>query len=185
MSMALPRFGNGFVLRRLGVEDLADFQAYRHDPELGRYQGWSPMSDEQATAFLSEMNRAPLLDPGAWSQLAIAAPEGRPLIGDIGLFLSADGRCAEIGFTLARHAQGRGVATAAVREAIDLVFAARAVDRVVAVTDARNTASVQLLERVGLRRTKSRQALFRGEACIEHVYAVGREARATASAQRQ
>ena len=183
--MALPRFGNGFVLRRLGVEDLADFQAYRHDPELGRYQGWSPMSDEQATAFLSEMNRAPLLDPGAWSQLAIAAPEGRPLIGDIGLFLSADALCAEIGFTLARHAQGRGVATAAVREAIDLVFAARAVDRVVAITDARNTASVQLLERVGLRRTKSRQALFRGEACIEHVYAVGREARATASAQRQ
>jgi hypothetical protein len=58
----LPRFGNGFVLRRLRADDLAEFQAYRRDPELGRYQGWLPVSDEEALAFLREMNAAPLLN---------------------------------------------------------------------------------------------------------------------------
>lgn len=175
-SDTLPRFGNEFMLRRLTSDDLAEFQAYRHDPELGRYQGWSPMSDEEATAFLIEMNIAPLLQPGAWTQVGIAEPKAQRLIGDIGVFLGEDRSDAEIGFTLARHAQGRGVATAAVREAIALIFAACPVERVIGITDARNAASVALLERVGMRRTETRSAVFRGKHCVEYVYAMARAA---------
>lgn len=171
---ALPRLGNQFMLRRLTAEDLAEFQAYRHDPELGRYQGWSPMSDAESTSFLIEMNTAPLLNPGSWTQIGIVDPKTQRLIGDIGLFLDQDGHYAELGFTLARHAQGRGVATAAVREAIDLIFAATTVARVFGITDARNSASVKLLERVGMRRTETTNAVFRGEQCVEYVYAVTR-----------
>lgn len=171
----LPRFGQGFVLRRLTVDDLPAFQAYRHDPELGRYQGWSALSDDAATAFLAEMNATPLLHPGQWTQLAIADPQTQRLIGDIGVFLDPDRRYAEVGFTLARPAQGRGVATAAVREAIRLVFAATPVDRVVGTTDARNSASIRLLERLGMRRTETTNAVFRGEPCVEHVYALLRD----------
>jgi hypothetical protein len=46
--------GDGFVLRRLATADLAAFQAYRTDAALGRYQGWSPMTDAEARAFLEE-----------------------------------------------------------------------------------------------------------------------------------
>jgi len=163
------------MLRRLTSDDLPEFQAYRHDPDLGSYQGWSAMSDEEATAFLIEMNAAPLLNPGMWTQIGIAEPNSRRLIGDIGVFLGQDGRYAELGFTLARHAQGRGVATAAVREAISLIFAATTVDRVFGITDARNSSSVRLLERVGMRRTETKSAVFRGEQCVEYVYAVVRD----------
>lgn len=170
----LPRLGSGFMLRRLSTDDLAAFQAYRHDPELGRYQGWSPMSDAEASAFLTEMHTAPLPNPGSWTQMAIAEPTTQRLIGDIGVFLDQDGRYAEIGFTLARHAQGHGVGTAAVREAIRLIFESSAADRVCGITDARNTASIRLLERVGMRRVETKNAIFRGEPCVEHVYAVVR-----------
>ena len=169
---SLPRLGSGFVLRRLAREDLAEFQAYRHDPELGRYQGWSPMSDEAAAGFLVAMSTAALFNPGHWSQIGIAEPDTRRLIGDIGLFLDPDGRHAEVGFTLAHHAQGRGVATAAVREAIELIFGSTRVDRVFGITDARNSASVRLLERVGMRRTETTNAVFRGEPCVEYVHAL-------------
>ena len=168
----LPRIGNGFVLRRLTSEDLPEFQAYRHDPEVGRYQGWSPMSDDEATAFLSEMNTAPLLNPGNWTQIGIAEPITRRLIGDIGMLLDQEGRYAEVGVTLARHAQGRGIATAAVREAVNLIFAVTQVDQVLGITDARNSASVCLLERVGMRKTETTNAVFRGEPCVEYVYTV-------------
>lgn len=172
---ALPRHGNGFILRRLSREDLPEFQAYRHDPELGRYQGWSALSDPEAIDFLGEMNVTPLFGFGSWTQIGIADPHTQRLIGDIGVFLDEEGRGAEVGFTLARHAQGRGIATAAVREAIELLFALTRADRVLGITDARNSASIRLLERVGMRRIETTQAVFRGEPCVEHVYALCRD----------
>jgi RimJ/RimL family protein N-acetyltransferase len=173
-SDILPRLGTACTLRRLSCDDLAAFQAYRHDAELGRYQGWLPMSDAEALSFLSQMSSAPLLHPGAWAQIGITAPDSQRLIGDIGLFLAEDGRHAEIGFTLERRAQGRGVATAAVREAIDLIFESSGSERVLAITDARNLSSVRLLERVGMRRIETSNTVFRGAPCIEYTYAVTR-----------
>lgn len=173
-SELLPQHGPGFMLRRLSTADLADFQAYRHDDELGRYQGWLPTPDEQASAFLAEMCMAPFPNPGHWVQIGIAEPECQRLIGDIGVFLDFDAASAEIGFTLARSAQGRGVATAAVRRVVDLIFQCSAAERVIGITDARNLPSMRLMERVGMRRTATRQAVFRGDACVEHTYIVTR-----------
>jgi RimJ/RimL family protein N-acetyltransferase len=173
---ALPRVGDGFVLRRLRGSDLRAFQAYRGDPVLGRYQGWSPMPDDAAQAFLADMSSAPLLQPGEWLQLGIADATGERLIGDIGLCLAAAGDEVEVGFTLSRPAQGRGIATAAVRAALALVFAHSPAARATAITDARNTASIRLLERLGMQRVDSRTAVFRGEACVEHVYGLRRPA---------
>lgn len=170
----LPRSGPGFLLRRLSASDLADFQAYRHDEVLGRYQGWLPASDEQALRFLAEMNVAPFPNRGHWVQIGIAEPERQRLIGDIGVFLDLEGANAEIGFTLARCAQGRGVATTAVRYAIELIFECSAAERVIGVTDSRNLPSMRLMERVGMRMTATHQAVFRGEACVEHTYTAAR-----------
>ncbi len=97
------------------------------------------------------------------------------LIGDIGLLLANDGKHVEIGFTLRRQSQGQGVCTIAVREAINLVFAHTQAERVLGITDARNLSSIRLLERVGMRKTKSSSALFGNEPCIEHTYAVSRQ----------
>src|SRR6185295_87942 len=124
----LPFAGEGVVLRRLGAADLGAFQAYRRDAELGRYQGWLPLLDASARAFLEEMGSVPLFRPGEWAQLGIAAPGGGAILGDIGLHLAADGREVEVGFTLARRVHGRGLATAAVRAALQLVFARTAVE---------------------------------------------------------
>lgn len=173
-SDPLPRSGVGIVLRRLSVDDLPAFQTYRTDVELGRYQGWSAMSDSEARAFLDDVNKAPLFCPGHWAQIAIAEPQTLALLGDIGLFLAEDSRHAEIGFTLARHAQGRGLATAAVREAVQLIFSSTAVEHVLGITDARNRASIALLERTGMRKSEERTVVFRGEECVEYVYVLPR-----------
>jgi aminoglycoside 6'-N-acetyltransferase len=170
----LPLQFPGGVLRRMRRSDLGAFQAYRSIPELGRFQGWSPISDPEALAFLTEMESASLFQPGQWVQLAIAEPGTGVLIGDVGLFLSADGRTGEVGFTVAPWAQGRGIASAAVRQALLLFFAATAITRVLGITDARNTASIRLLERLGFRCTETRAALFRGEECTELVYELQR-----------
>lgn len=51
------------VLRRLAPADLADFQHYRHDEEVGRYQGWVPQTDAEATVLLKKYSEAKFFQP--------------------------------------------------------------------------------------------------------------------------
>ena len=55
----LPHLGAGVALRRLNASDLNAFQACRTDADLGCHQGWSPMPEAAALAFLEEMNAVP------------------------------------------------------------------------------------------------------------------------------
>ena len=167
----LPRKVGRAMLRRLRTQDLAAFQAYRQDPHVGLYQSWSPMSQSEALAFINEMAVANLFEPGVWAQLAIARAEDSSLVGDLGLLVAEDCEHAELGFTVSPAAQGQGYGSAAVAEAIRLLFEQTAVRQVVGITDARNIASVRLLERVGMSRVESRETVFKGEPCTEWVYA--------------
>jgi RimJ/RimL family protein N-acetyltransferase len=172
---ALPRTTDRLVLRRFAARDLAAFQAYRRDPEVGRYQGWSIMDDTGAAAFIAEMAGATIGVPGEWFQIAVADKATDVLVGDIGIGFDKDrAGVGEIGFSLAPSAQGRGLGTEAVRCALALLFESGRVDVVEGITDARNAPSIRLLERVGMRLVRTQQALFKGETCAERVYAISR-----------
>ena len=134
------------------------------------------MPDREAEAFLQEMGAKPLFIAGAWIQLAIADQTTDHLIGDVGLFIDADRTLARIGFTLETAAQGRGIATAAVREAIQLLYDFTEIRDIMAITDDRNTGSIRLLERAGFRRDSTHDTTFRGEPCVEHVYVLHADA---------
>ena len=170
----LPQGFPGGLLRRLRHSDLTAFQTYRAIPDLGRFQGWLPMSEAEALEFLSEMNETMLFTPGKWVQLGIAESESDQLIGDIGLFLSEDGFTGRVGFTLTPSAQGRGIATSAVRRALRIFFRATSALHIEGITDSRNAPSIRLLERIGFRHHETRTAFFRGEACAEKTYLLPR-----------
>ena len=174
MTDPLPRAAGSVVLRRLAPTDLCAFQAYRQDAELGQYQGWAATPDEDARDFLSHMNKAELLQPGVWCQIGIADATSLDLIGDIGLILASNSSQAEIGFTLRRQSHGCGLATAAVQEAIALVFESTRAEKVVGIADARNVPSIRLLERVGMQKMETRSTMSRGEPCTEFVYAASK-----------
>jgi len=172
----LPREFPGGRLRKLRPSDHEAFQAYRGIPDLGRYQGWLPMSDAAALDFLAEMGQAPLFAAGQWVQLGIADLPSDCLVGDIGLYLSEDGNSGEVGFTLQPSAQGQGLASRAVREALQLFFSTTTVARVLGITDERNLPSIRLLDRLGFEHIETRHVVFRGEPCTERVYALSRNA---------
>jgi len=163
----LPWPSARLTLRRLRADDLQRFQAYRHDPEVARYQGWNPVSDEDALAFLTEMAAAPFGRPGTWLQLAIADRADDLLLGDLGLYTAGSETEAELGITLARDAQGRGLAEEAARTLIDGLRAHTAVRRLVGITDTRNLASARLLRRLGMELDAEAEAEFQGEPCRE------------------
>jgi len=139
------------VLRRFRDSDAEPLAAYRSDPEVARYQSWSPpVSIDEARRMVGAWAVASEAAPG-WFQYAVEVRAEGVLIGDIGVHRHENGMQAELGFTLATAYQGRGYATEAVRCVLTRLFAS-GLRRVSAECDARNKASAKLLERLGFRR---------------------------------
>ena len=131
------------------------------------------MDDASAAAFIANMAAARIGVPGEWFQIAVADRSNGILVGDIGIGFDRNRPgIAEIGFSMAPAAQGRGLGREAVEGALALLFDATRIDIVEGITDARNVPSIRLLERVGMRIDRSRETLFKGEMCTEHVYSL-------------
>lgn len=175
MSTRFPIVTDRTVLRRLTPADLVDFQHYRHDEEVGRYQGWLPQTDAEATALLEKYGEAEFFQPGIWFQVGIADRETDTLIGDIGTCLSASEPEAEIGFSLCRESQGLGLGTEAIGAMIKFLFEQTDIRRIIGVTDARNIAAMKTLEKLGMRRLQTNMAMFQGAPCEEHLFALDRD----------
>jgi RimJ/RimL family protein N-acetyltransferase len=62
-----------------------------------------------------------------------------------------------------------------VEQALQLLFLATSVSQVLGITDARNTRSIRLLERLGFTCREIRKSVLRGEECMEHVFVLSRE----------
>ncbi|RAG87186.1 N-acetyltransferase [Streptacidiphilus pinicola] len=137
------------TLRRFRAEDAPALAAYRSDPEVAHFKSWTaPVSAETARAWVRDFAAASPAEPGLFPY-AIELTAERRLIGDIGVRLHENLRQAELGFTLARDAQGHGYATEALRAVLADLFDTRGLHRVSAECDARNLRSAALLERVG------------------------------------
>jgi RimJ/RimL family protein N-acetyltransferase len=142
------------TLRRFRPEDLEAFLAYRNDPEVARYQGWPvPMDEAAGRAFIEEAAAAIISPAGGGGQVAVALAATNELLGDLYLGrFGGDPRQGMLGYSLARRHQGRGYAGEAARALLGYAFDTLGLHRMVATVDVRNTASVALLERLGMRR---------------------------------
>lgn len=174
--LKLPHRLNRILLRRLHPDDLDAFLAYRADPQVARFQGWSPMSSEQALAFLQHESDLDALRPGQWSQLGVTRGDEPDLIGDAGIHLSDDGMTAEIGMSLSRPAQGQGLGTELAGGLIELVFSSTSVNEVLAHADLRNEPCMRALQRAGMTRFATRKTIWKDELCEEACFVQRRNA---------
>ena len=166
------------LLRSFTDADLPIFLAYRNDPEVARYQSWETTSEAEARDFVQEQKDAQPAIAGEWFQIAIELKETRKLIGDCALKIFADdARQAELGFTLSRAYQGRGLAYEAVSGVLDYVFKTLNLHRVIAIVDCENAASVALLARLAMRREGHfiQDTWFKGKWGDEYLYAILKE----------
>ena len=140
-------------LRPFEADDLETFVAYRSDPEVARYQSWDrSYSMTEAESFLRSQRRLVFGRPGEWLQLAIVDRESGTVYGDCAVRILTDQPAtAELGVTLARANQGRGVATEALAAVVTELFDRRGMHRVFAEADDRNVPVLRLFERLGFR----------------------------------
>jgi len=163
------------VLRQLRDADLPSFLAYRNDPEVAKYQGWESLNNQEAHTLVQEQKSLQPGIPGCWFQLAIELKETGQLVGDCGLKVHRqDTQQAEIGFTLSRDFQSKGLASEAVCCLLDYAFIHLGLHRIIAITDCRNARCVALLERLRLRREGHflQNVWFKGMWGDEYLYAI-------------
>lgn len=163
-------------LRAHRRDDLDDLLAFHSNPDVVRYVPW-PVRDREQTrvALETKLTQDRLTEEGQWLVLAIELRETGTVIGEALLkWASAADQQGEIGYALHADYHGKGYASEAAREMLRVGFEELGLHRIVAVLDDRNTASAQLLERLGMRREAHhlQAAWFKDEWSSEYVYAV-------------
>jgi len=158
------------------------------DAEVARYLYWDPRTAAEVREILARKSRyTALRAPGDDLVFAVELRSGGEVVGDCGLHWNDDEhRQGEIGFIVNPAHQSHGYATEAGREVLRIAFEQTGLHRVVGRLEARNTASAQVLEKLGMRREAHliENEWVKGEWQSEVVYALlDREWRAAAESE--
>lgn len=168
------------LLRFPRPDDASTLTAYRNDPEVAALQDWElPYPHERSLDLVARHDGLTDLADGGHHQVMVE--HAGEVVGDLYVGLAEHGGVAVLGFTLARPAQGRGMALEAARAVVDDLVERRGVHRVTAELSPRNLASQRLLERLGMTFESESQRSFwwRGQWDDSMVYSMtGEEWRA-------
>lgn len=147
-----PLRGERVTLDLLRPDDLDDLAAMQGDPEVCRYLLYEARSREKVAEMLERDAAAThLAAKGDYLQPAIRSRSGAFLGTMYFEVQSVEDRTAEIGWILTPGTQGHGYATEAARLLLALAFDELGLHRVYAELDPRNTGSVRICERLGMR----------------------------------
>jgi [ribosomal protein S5]-alanine N-acetyltransferase len=148
-------------LRPFTLADQEAIHVVYADPEVMRYVGHGAHQTMAETANALRIY-GDVLNQRGYSFLAVTERATGALIGDGGLHpMGGVGPDVELGYTLARSAWGRGYATELGRALIEYAFTVLRVPRVVAQVEPANTASRNVLAKLGMTEREQRTAYGR------------------------
>jgi RimJ/RimL family protein N-acetyltransferase len=164
------------LLRVFEPDDLAALVAIYSREDVARYLYEDPR-DERAIAELLERKIAGrrVVAEGDWLSAAVVLRGSGELVGDLALrWSSAEHRQGELGFVVHPDHQGNGFATEAGAVFLRIAFEEMGLHRVIGRAEGRNTASVRVLEKLGMRREAHlvENEFVKGEWQSELVYAI-------------
>jgi RimJ/RimL family protein N-acetyltransferase len=164
------------LLRPYEERDYDALYAIQSDAEVVRYLYNEPRDHDQVGELLArKIAGAEWRDVDDWLSAAVVLRESGEVVGDVALhWVSEEHRTGEIGFLFHPAHHGRGYATEASRAFLSLAFEDFALHRVIGRAEARNAASVRVLEKLGMRREAQlvENEWVKGEWQSEVVYAL-------------
>jgi RimJ/RimL family protein N-acetyltransferase len=149
-----PLMTERLLLRPFSVADFDSLFAYRSLPEVTRYLLFGPQTHQEVRETLErKIGFRSIASEGDVLALALELRETGDMVGDFILQLvSRVNRTAEIGYIIHPDHQGHGYATEGGRAVLGIAFRDLGLHRVIGRLDARNDASAQVLEKLGMRR---------------------------------
>jgi RimJ/RimL family protein N-acetyltransferase len=141
------------TLRPFGPDDFEAVYAMRSDPEVVRWLYGEVLSEDETRDLLTNrIGNTAWEREGDWLSAAVVERASGTTVGDLAFnWVSERDRTAEIGFILDPRHQGKGFATEAAGALVDWAFTSAGFHRVIGRTEARNSASSRVLEKLGMR----------------------------------
>lgn len=168
------------VLREYNLDDVEDCERYTRDPEVCRYMIWGPNGPGETQAFLEQAVRDRRANERKIYEFALVNRRDGRVAGGVGTRITnVEQREGDLGYVLRRDLWGRGIGTEAARAVLDFAFDSLGLHRVWATADPENTASIRVLEKLGMRREGilRRNVFVRGAFRDSAVYAITEEER--------
>jgi RimJ/RimL family protein N-acetyltransferase len=171
----LPLRTERLELRPFNDDDLDALLEMQGNEEVTRYLPWGPQSRDQVLRLLERIKPLTAVDAsGDGTRLAAILPDSRAVVGDFSLWrTSREHAQGEIGFVVHPDHQRRGYATEACAALLHLGFERLGLHRIIGQADARNVASIGVMERLGMRREAHlrENGQIKGEWTDEVIYA--------------
>jgi RimJ/RimL family protein N-acetyltransferase len=134
-------------LRMIRLEDFEAYAALGADAEVMRYLGGKTWDRLESWRHMCAMvGHWHFRGYGIW---AVEEKASGQFIGRIGLHYPETWPGFELGWTLARAAQGKGYATEAARRALEYAFVDLNRDHLISLINPENHASIRVAERIG------------------------------------
>jgi len=173
---SLPIGTERLLLRAFTTGDLDALHAMFGRDDVSRYLNWEPMDREAAAALVERrLKQFRIEHEGDGIVLVVEEGDGGGFVGEVLLrFTNEVSRQGEVGWSVHPDAQGKGYATEAARAMLRLGFEELRLHRIAAECDPRNTASIKIMEKLGMRHeAKHVDAMFlKGEWVGSTVYAM-------------
>lgn len=171
MELHTPRL----ILRELHEDDLEALRDFETRPEMHDYERETIPGEDITREFLRNAEQRAQDDPRTQYWLAVTIRPDDRVIGHVSLRCNHhDIQEWEVGWAIHSAHWGKGYATEAARALIHFAFTELQVHRVVAFCNAHNTASVRVMEKLGMRKDGHLRETrrWRGGWSDEFVYAV-------------
>jgi [ribosomal protein S5]-alanine N-acetyltransferase len=163
-------------LREFVAADFDAVYAYSSDPRVTRYLFFGPRDQESTSEYLEELLESQREQPRMRFELAVEEAAGGAVIGACDLSL-IEAKVVDLGYMLSAEQWGKGYATEIAAALVEAAFLQLRAERVISTVDVNNSASIRVLEKIGMRweavYRKHRRAKNRWWDC--HLFTLPRE----------
>ena len=158
MTTITPVETDRLILREFTVDDWPALHLYGSDPEVMTWLHLLPNSEERSREVVNRFISYQHEEPRTRYELAITLASTGELIGASGVrIVWPRNREASMGYVLRRDSWGKGYATEAASEILQLGFELLEAHRVFGDVDMENVGSIRVLEKLGM----TREGMFR------------------------
>lgn len=175
-TLALPIDSARLRLRDFVQDDFAAIHAYSSDARVTKFLFFGPRDADATADYLEGLLASQIEVPRTRFELAVEERASGKVIGACDLSL-IERNVVDLGYMLGITAWGKGYATEIALALVDAAFVDLRADRLISTVDVNNKASINVLEKIGMRWEaifrKHRRAKNRWWDC--HLYVLPRE----------
>jgi ribosomal-protein-alanine N-acetyltransferase len=149
-TLQLPVRTARLCLREFTATDVEAIHAYSCDPKVTRYLFFGPRDEASSAEYLEGLLASQREVPRTRFELAVEESASGRVMGACDLSL-VERNVVDLGYMLGSTDWGRGYATEIALALVDAAFRDLRAERVISTVDINNSASIRVLEKVGMR----------------------------------